>query len=336
MSELEAQYVKRGLWVNLEKGSVMGRTITTDIRYFAQYLRRRFLTRHRTGTFLVAILAVLSSLATTHLWHLIIFLIHQCRANGRPSDALFRQQQATLRTLPAPSAMMADFFKLCLSWKTGRKADRALMRFLPYAAIALFFTIATIAAGIFSSYVVVTSNLEVLVSSPNCGIIGLQENAFDNYTAIMNSKAQSLAQECYDDDLPASDRCRAIFTKPRIPFTKERVSCPWASSVCAGNKTPAVSIDSGLLGMNDAFGLNLNPQSDVKFRKKTTCSVLSLAGRTSIVEAKDFDIGYRQPFIGEQFLLFHYGKKDLKSEWANATFAVSLATANSSQSYLLQ
>jgi len=49
MSELDSQYVKRGFWVNEAQGPVMGRTITTDIR---------------TGTIIVALLAVLSSLGT--------------------------------------------------------------------------------------------------------------------------------------------------------------------------------------------------------------------------------------------------------------------------------
>jgi len=49
MSELDSQYVKRGFWINEAQGPVMGRTITTDIR---------------TGTIIVALLAVLSSLGT--------------------------------------------------------------------------------------------------------------------------------------------------------------------------------------------------------------------------------------------------------------------------------
>jgi len=47
-----------------------------------------------------------------HLWHLITFVYHQFRANGRPSDGLFRQQQALLRTLPTPSSLMVDSINL--------------------------------------------------------------------------------------------------------------------------------------------------------------------------------------------------------------------------------
>jgi hypothetical protein len=51
MSELDSQYVKRGFWINEARGPIMGRTITTDTR---------------TGTIVVALLAVLSSLGTTN------------------------------------------------------------------------------------------------------------------------------------------------------------------------------------------------------------------------------------------------------------------------------
>jgi hypothetical protein len=47
MSELNARYVKQGLWVNEAQGQIMGRTITTTTQ---------------TGTIVVAILAVLASL----------------------------------------------------------------------------------------------------------------------------------------------------------------------------------------------------------------------------------------------------------------------------------
>jgi hypothetical protein len=49
---------------------------------------------------------------TAHLWHLLAFAYHQAHTDGRPMDALFRQQQALLRTLPSPSSVMADAVKL--------------------------------------------------------------------------------------------------------------------------------------------------------------------------------------------------------------------------------
>ena len=57
MAELDDRYVKTGLWTNWANGPFWGRTVTTDIR---------------TGTIIVSLLALLASLATTHLWHVLV------------------------------------------------------------------------------------------------------------------------------------------------------------------------------------------------------------------------------------------------------------------------
>lgn len=75
----------------------MGRNITTD---------------SRTGTLVVAILAVITTCGTTNLWNLVTFCFHQYRVNSSHTDGLFRQQQALLRTLPTPSALTSDWVKL--------------------------------------------------------------------------------------------------------------------------------------------------------------------------------------------------------------------------------
>jgi hypothetical protein len=94
MSEIDSRFVHRGFWINVEKGPVMGRTITADIQ---------------TGTVVVALLAILASLATSHVWNLITFLCPQLRADDLPADGLFRRQQALLRTLPTPSSPLTDW-----------------------------------------------------------------------------------------------------------------------------------------------------------------------------------------------------------------------------------
>lgn len=46
MSEVDSQFVHRGVWTNTDKGPILGRTITANAQ---------------TGNFLVALLAVLST-----------------------------------------------------------------------------------------------------------------------------------------------------------------------------------------------------------------------------------------------------------------------------------
>lgn len=103
MSELESEYVKRGLWVNWSQGAVLGHTWTIDASF---------------ANVVVALLAICTSIGTGQLFNLLVFLYHQFRAHGRPSDGLYWQQQALLRTLPTPTALVADYLKLWWSWRT--------------------------------------------------------------------------------------------------------------------------------------------------------------------------------------------------------------------------
>jgi len=75
--ELDARFVKRGYWVNLSQGKIIGQTITID---------------STTGSIFIALLAVITSLAMIHLWHITIFIYYQARADGIISDGLFRHK----------------------------------------------------------------------------------------------------------------------------------------------------------------------------------------------------------------------------------------------------
>jgi hypothetical protein len=51
MSEVDGRFVKRGIWINLDQGVVMGTTITTD---------------STTGTIVIALMAILSTMDRKH------------------------------------------------------------------------------------------------------------------------------------------------------------------------------------------------------------------------------------------------------------------------------
>ncbi|KAF2189270.1 hypothetical protein K469DRAFT_659388 [Zopfia rhizophila CBS 207.26] len=268
MSELDSKFVKRGLWVNWSHGPIMGQTITTDVR---------------TGTIVVSFLAVLASIATVHLWHLITFFYHQRRARGHPSDGLFWQQQAILRTLPSPSSLMADSVKLWWCWRHRSNNTLARCFLLPF--LALVFSLATLVATIFSSYVVDSSNIDVL----------------------------------------------------------DHVACPFAPSMCVGEELSAISMDTGLVDLNDKRGMNLKKSDRVQFRKKTTCGVLTLDGHSQIVNATnapDLPKSYIQRPQSSQdpgeILALTYGglRTAKKGDWENVTFSYSLAESNSTYRFL--
>lgn len=308
MSELESRFVHRGYWVNEAKGPVMGQTLTTD---------------SRTGTLIIALLAVLTSIGLNHIWHLLTYFYHQARTDGKASDGLFRQQQALLRTLPTPSTVVADSVKLWFAWRGI--SDRALARSLLLAVFALLFVAASLAGSIFSSYVASSFMIEVLVDSPFCGSHDGSDLGERSYHNSILSAAENFAPDCQGSgNLPS--RCDSIFVRPNIPFSSEEVTCPFDQSMCVSR---AIAFDSGLVDLNDAFGVNARDKDRVLFRKRSTCSVLSLEGRTEVVNASDipFSTAFgRDPLPNEEVLLFYYGQ--FTDDPDAPTFLYSFITGN--------
>lgn len=307
--ELESRFVKRGYWINLSQGPIMGQTITTD---------------SNTGAIVIALLAVTTSLGMTHLWHLLTFAYHQIRANGRPSNGFSRHQQVLLRTLPTPSALMADSLKLWLAWR--RVSEHTLARSLLYTSTALIFALGSLAVSTLSSYVVSSSNLEVLVQSPYCGMLNWTANNWENYKAVSEEASESYASSCYrNGSLPS--QCN-VFIRPNIPFTTKEVDCPFKEKICASS---AISLDSGLLDLNNAFGTNFEDPDRIQYRRKSTCAVLSLDGYTMVRNGSIHEVLYDRPvFPGEEFVHYQYGVR----RNSGYPHIQSLLTANTSRDYM--
>jgi hypothetical protein len=282
---------------------------------------------------------LLTCVGTSHLWSLLVFAYHQVRATGRPADGLFRQQQALLRTLPPPSSLVAESTKLWWSWR--KRNNRVLVRSLTPFLLASFCTVGFIAASITSSFVVNNSDLEVLVHSPFCGHLNssMPINAARVQLAAIRAVSGAYAEDCYQNFTILPARCKA-YVKPRINYTIARVPCPFNTEFCTDvghglESTPAVAVDSGLVELNRGFGLNLPPKDRVSYRRKTTCSVLQLAGRTSIINASDFppSLRTRDTYPEEELMLLHLGDRPQFGDWKNVTTFASLLTINVTKGY---
>lgn len=262
---------------------------------------------------------------TAHLWHLIAFAVHQSRANGRPRDALFRQQQALLRTLPTPSAIMADSVKLWWAWR--KKTDRPFLRSFFLILLALIFTTATVAASIFSSLVVDTGSIVVLVNSPLCGGIDPTKE-WISYRVFMDQYAPDYTVNCYKNtSLPASV-CN-VFVQPNVTFHVEDAPCPFNSTMC--KREAAVAFESGLVNVPKVFGLNLATKDRVEYRRRTTCTILPLENHTAILDATWLPPTYydtRKPEKGEEVVVLAYGEITPYSPMNIATMVGSLAVSN--------
>jgi hypothetical protein len=220
---------------------------------------------------------------TAHLWHLVTFCVHQLRADGRQEDALFRQQQALLRTLPSPASVMADTIKLWWAWRS--KAKKPLLRSIILLLIAVLFAAATGAASVFSSLVVDTTNLHVLVKSRACGWVQNARAYEGGYLHPVKAASVPYAKQCYVNEGihgRSLSTCNVLVNQA-LPFNTSRGPCPFDYGACELD-VDSVTFDTGLIDVGPSFGLNMVSSDGVKFRRKMTCSVM-LSNRiyTSVV-----------------------------------------------------
>lgn len=178
---------------------------------------------------------------------------------------------------------LADSIKLLLAWRErsdyrSRSIDERIA-----ASTALAFAAVSLVISVFSSSLVTSSNIEILVSSPHCGLLSWDGAGWNSYVAVAIPVAESYGPECNrNGSLPS--QCN-VFTRPRISFTIEvGVPCPFEDQMCA---SPAVALDSGLVDLNDALGMNPDHVSRVRYRKKTTCAILPHEDYTRIAHSSD-------------------------------------------------
>lgn len=280
----------------------------------------------------------------SQMWSLFTFLYHQLRAKSGddPCDGLFWQQQALLRTLPPPTSLFFDSLKIWWAWR--RSSKKALLRSLIPIVMALFFAVAAVTSSIFSTYVVSSSNLRVLVNSPSCGrlntkrIMSYSANktlAFDHIPAV-----KTYAKDCYQQHGSLPSRCQNTFVKPNISLSISPADCPWDDIMCRphnNDSKPAITMDSGMVH-GSQFGFNHEPYNDISFSKKTTCNVLPLNDRLSLRNLTGFSgVGVLRPLMPqEQFwvLQTHLTKKNNSGQLSPVAAIESDLSVNTSDAYI--
>lgn len=322
MSQLPAELVHQGFWTNVDKGPVMGRTFTTDTQ---------------TGNICIALLAILTTLGVHRLWSLIIFASHQLRATGKPADAFFRQQQVLLRTLPTPSSLLTDWIKL---WWVWRKADKALVRSAVLILLGIVFSAGTILAGTFTALAVSTRDIQILVDSRHCApwspesINNTPDDSkipYISYIGLTQQMSKSYAAQCYGNYDAVPERCKG-FIQPNISFEHQKVECPFAPTLCKNFSQPGIQLDSGVIDLHDEFGLNLLPAERVGLRKRTTCAVLDIEKRVSIIDGDALASGVRKPLPNEKSITLQLGQS-LSEPDEDFTFALSTLVSSILSSY---
>lgn len=188
--------------------------------------------------------------------------------------------------------------------------------------LAMLFTVATIATSIFSSFIVSSGTIEVLVDSPFCGRLNTNPKAGRPYAVTTDDSAAAYAAACYkNDSLPST--CD-VFTRPNIPLTLKDVPCPFKNRTwCATEE--AANVDSGLLDVGSILGLNIEPKDRVQFRQSTTCTVLPIDGHWGLYDAQRYpSLRYLGRVPNEQLAIVSYGITFEEASWATYTVSMTL------------
>ncbi len=190
----------------------------------------------------------------------------------------------------------------------------------------------------FSSLVVDSRNLVVLVDSPDCGWASIQRIFAGEYIYPVKAASAPYASQCYNattvnGTLPAA--CNVLFQR-ELPFGTRSVPCPLGEDVC--QDTPGIEFDTGLINVGSAFGLDLPASDAVQFRKKTTCGILAF--KRPYVQGvydsiNDDGQSTSNVTITPRSLKFQYGTK-FPHGAPNTTFGLDLNEAYYLRDYTLQ
>lgn len=191
-----------------------------------------------------------------------------------------------------------------------------------------------VVAGIFSSSIVATTNIEVLLSSPNCGfwsedMLALNESLqgpWDNDTnhfyqqGVADSK--TYARSCYN---ASSLKTCNTFSVPTIDWTTNYdAPCPF-EGMCVGS---AMEMDTGMVNTNDILGINFPKSDQFKFRRVTTCAPMVQDGYVTSANSTSIP--------GDEIMYYDYGAtQEGGVVKANYTWQASVYASNLTRTYTL-
>lgn len=258
-----------GFWTNWAKGSVRGVTLTTT---------------RESGGLLIAFLAIFVGTAGRSFWRISCLIIHRLLSSEAAHDALFHQRQVLLRNSSTPIQAIKELFYMMLAWRSS--APRYVRRLLTLFLWAMFVSLAFSAAGLFASRVTTDTASEVLLNGDKCRVRNpfADEDDYQNQLAFFLFMSQATAshvayaQRCYMGAGNPTD-CQQ-YVKPRIPLNVTRGQpCPFEDKMC---KSPAMTVDTGLMNSNMDLGLNLPSQHQFNLKVRYACAPIHSDNYTSI------------------------------------------------------
>ncbi|KAI8631353.1 hypothetical protein F5Y19DRAFT_483195 [Xylariaceae sp. FL1651] len=261
-----------GVWTNWSRGSVFGPTLTTTKVY---------------GNLLIAFTAVFIGFVASRFWRILCLCLHRLYSTPKPRDTMHHQRQVILRNSTAPEASLWNIVQMLWAWRSARSTR--LLSLLPTILLAITTIAAFTAAGGFSSSISTAVGDEVLIRSPDCGIISTpnqtveDQTIIDTYLAERLNDAENYAQQCYEASTTSAMGCNK-FVVSHLPtaLANNSASCPFQQRICR-NQHSNLRLDTGYVDGNSALGLNTPNDQSFAWRYVLHCAPLETEGYTTHV-----------------------------------------------------
>ncbi|KAI8940467.1 hypothetical protein NX059_004152 [Plenodomus lindquistii] len=147
--------------------------------------------------------------------------------------------------------------------------------------------------------------IPIFVDSPHRGGINSEGNAFKTVLTQLDQAVPPYIRNRYrNGSLPQV--CN-VYTRPSVAITIQDADCPWNETFCSGKDV--LSMGSGLVDIGKAFGLNLEAEDRIEYRRKETCPVLPMEGHMAVWNNTELDpviLTTRRPLPGELFIGLNY------------------------------
>ncbi|KPM39885.1 hypothetical protein AK830_g6665 [Neonectria ditissima] len=314
---VKPEHIHKGSWTNWNGDQTTGGKITV--------LKNR-------AELLMIFIGIFFVFMEAGLWSLVsfgLFVWGRSRNPGRDRDALWHQQQTTLRNAGDDRTVGLTYISLWLAY--GRN-DRAIMlRTFPTVFVALTsFAIFLIALPFMTAYAMLDNQgVEVLIESPSCGWwkASFADNVVLASTEVTNRTREAIqyADTCYETsqtDAP-SDLCDNFLMKRKLDWVGQADACPFEKGMCIGHADfPAFEMRTRLLDSHEHFGMNSPKQGRFALRVTTTCSPLNVKAWSSVEKG---------PTFGEKVTRVYFGR----TASDNYTFYVSSYQAQAGTDYRL-
>lgn len=151
---MQESSIYTGKWTNWSKGPILGSTLTLT---------------QEDATILIAFLSFYVSLVGSRILFIIRLIFHFVLSSPCPNDGLHNQRQAILRN--SSSAVDSVTMLARVAWAWRGRAREVWARITPVLLFFMLWFIGLSLAAIFSSQISTAMGHEVLIASPNCGIL---------------------------------------------------------------------------------------------------------------------------------------------------------------------